>query len=84
MTTDCTATNGQFACTLLAHHAGTHIDNYTWHGFPRRGAWADGDGGVAGVEGEAVDGFIWSIKRFPRPTLPIRDGYSNPSIVSAF
>ena len=46
MTTNCTATNGQFACTLRTHHSGTHIDNYMWHGFPRRGEWADGDGDV--------------------------------------
>ena len=50
MTTNCTATNGQFACTLLAHHAGTDIDNYTWYGFPRRGEWADGDINVVGTD----------------------------------
>ena len=50
MTTNCTATNGQFACTLLAHHAGTHIDNYTWYGFPRRGEWADGDDDVTDTD----------------------------------
>lgn len=25
MTTNCTATNGQFACTLRAHHSGNHV-----------------------------------------------------------